>query len=43
MIQRIMEAIQRFYGDTSRTREETRDGLIEIRDQLDLLIDSLGD
>ena len=41
--QELMEAIQRYYGDTSRSREETREGLEEVRDQIDLLIDSLGD
>jgi hypothetical protein len=41
--QDLMEALQRFYGDTSRSREETREALEEVRDQIDLLIDSLGD
>lgn len=41
--QELMDALARFYGDKSRTREETREGLEEVRDQLDLLIDSLGD
>ncbi|MDO8414157.1 MAG: hypothetical protein Q7S51_10260 [Gallionellaceae bacterium] len=41
--QELMEAMQQFYGDKSRTREETREGLEEVRDQLDMLIESLGD
>lgn len=41
--QKLIEDIQQFYGDTSRSREETRDVLEELRDQIDLLIESLGD
>lgn len=37
----IKEAIRKFYGDTSRTREETRDELEALRDELDTLIDTL--
>lgn len=41
--QELMDAIQQYYGDKSRSREETREGLEEVRDMMDLLIDSLGD
>jgi hypothetical protein len=39
----LMNALKKYYGDTSRSREETREGLEEVRDQINLLIDSLGD
>lgn len=39
----MMDALQKFYDDTSRSREETREGLQKVRDELDLLIESLGD
>lgn len=39
----LLDELKRFYADKSRTREETRECLEEVRDELDLLIDSLGD
>lgn len=41
--QDLLDAIQRFYADKSRSREETLEGLEETRDHLELLIDSLKD
>ncbi|BAO58553.1 hypothetical protein FDH89_gp09 [Pseudomonas phage phiR18] len=37
----LMEAVRGFYGDTSRSREETRELLEEVRDEIDILIESL--
>lgn len=42
-VNELIQALMEFYGDKSRTREETLDGLKEVRDELNLLIDSLGD
>lgn len=40
-IDEIKELIRKFYGDTSRTREETQDELEALRDELDTLIETL--
>lgn len=37
----LIAAIQKFFGDTSRSPEETRDGLEEARDQIDTFLDTL--
>lgn len=39
----IKSAIQRYYSDTSRSRQETRDGLEEIAANVEMLIDTLRD
>ncbi|MDG9784667.1 hypothetical protein [Metapseudomonas otitidis] len=41
--EQIVETIKEFYGDTSRSREETREALEEVRDELEILIESLED
>lgn len=40
-IEEIKSAIQRYYSDTSRTRQETRDGLEEIAGDVEMLLDTL--
>ncbi len=37
----LLEAIQSYYGDTSRSREETREGLEDLLEEVKLLIDTL--
>lgn len=39
----LLEAIKDFYGDTSRSREETREALEEIHDEIGILVESLED
>lgn len=39
----LKEAIQDFYGDTSRSREATKEGLEKALDVIELLIESLKD
>lgn len=39
----LQEAIQRFYGDTSRTRAETKEALEDILANIETLIESLDD
>ncbi|HFL2868639.1 TPA: hypothetical protein ACGWVL_003013 [Pseudomonas aeruginosa] len=39
----LLEAIRSYYGDTSRTREATREGLEEAQSEIETLIDSLAD
>lgn len=39
----IKSAIQRYYSDTSRSRQETRDGLEEVAADVEMLIDTLRD
>ena len=41
--QEVIDGIKEFFGDTSRSREETREALEEVRDELDGLIESLQD
>lgn len=42
-IEEIKSAIQRYYSDTGRTRQETRDGLEEIAGDVEMLLDTLRD
>lgn len=42
-IEEILEAIQAYYGDTSRSREETREGLDEVAGELETLLETLED
>jgi predicted DNA-binding protein (UPF0278 family) len=37
----LLEAIRQFFSDRDRSREETRDGLLEARDEIDILLDAL--
>lgn len=37
----ITEAIQRFFGDTSRSQEEALEGLLAAQDELQALIETL--
>ena len=39
----LLEAVRDFYGDQSRSREETRDALAEIGDEIEILVESLDD
>lgn len=39
----VKQSIQDFFGDTSRSRSETREGLEELRDEVDTLLESLQD
>lgn len=41
-VEQVIEAVRAFYGDTTRSREATRDGLEEVRDEIETLIESLG-
>lgn len=40
-IDEIKSAIERYYSDTSRSRQETRDGLEEVAADVEMLIDTL--
>lgn len=39
--QQLLETIRAFYSDTSRPREETRAGLEEALEEIELLLDAL--
>jgi uncharacterized protein YukE len=41
-IDELKQAVQDFYGDTSRSQEETRDALEELASDLEAMIDSLS-
>jgi len=41
-IDELKQAVQDFYGDTSRSQEETRDALEELARDLEAMIDSLS-
>lgn len=38
----MKEAVDKFFGDTSRTQQETRDGLEELIEEIRFLISTLG-
>ena len=42
-IKDIVDAINRYHGDLSRTREETREGLEEVASHVEAILDSLDD
>lgn len=42
-IETLKDAVQDFYSDTSRPREDTKAGLEEVRDEIETLIESLED
>ena len=37
----LMAALMSFFGDTSRSAEETKDGLLALRDEIDMLLETL--
>lgn len=39
----IIDLINRYHGDLSRSREETREGMEEIASHVDVILDSLED
>lgn len=39
----LIAAADRFFGDTSRSKADTRDGLKELMEHCEVLISSLGD
>ena len=41
-IKTVMEAVNKYFSDTSRTKEETLSGLQEILDEIDMMMDSLN-
>jgi len=43
MKDKIIKDIQNYFADTSRTKEETKDGLEDILDIVESHIDVLGD
>jgi len=40
--QELIDAINRYFGDTRRSREETREGLQAAREEVDSLIELLS-
>jgi len=42
-VDELRDAVQRFYGDTTRSRAETKEALEEILGDIENMIDSLGD
>lgn len=42
-LQELKEALNKFFGDKSRTRQQTADGLIELRDEIDIMLEALED
>ena len=39
----IIEAIRKFFGDTSRSAQETKDGLMDIAAECEMLAESIPD
>lgn len=39
--EQALEAIKEFFGDTSREASETKEGLQGLRDEIEMLIDTL--
>lgn len=39
----LIAALQAFYGDTSRSRAATREGLEEAQDQIEQMLETLQD
>jgi hypothetical protein len=37
----LLELINKYWADRSRSAEETKDDLMSLRDELDILIDAL--
>lgn len=42
-IEELKEAINKFFGDTSRSRSETKEGLEEASDHIQTMLDTLQD
>jgi hypothetical protein len=40
--QQVKDALQDFFSDTNRSPQETQDGLYDIRDEVDNLIENLA-
>jgi hypothetical protein len=41
--EQLMEALRKFYSNTSLERSETRDGLEEAREEIETLLETLQD
>lgn len=39
--EKVIDAINAFFDDKSRSVEETKDGLLNIRDEVNMLLDAL--
>jgi hypothetical protein len=37
----LLEAVNRYYEDRTRTQSETAEGLTEVRDEIEIMIDTL--
>jgi hypothetical protein len=37
----LKDALSRYFGDTRRSPEETREGLENLRDEIDMLLETL--
>ncbi len=42
-VEMILDSVNQFFGDTSRSREKTRDGLEQIADLVDSLLEAMRD
>lgn len=42
-LEQVKDSIQRYYGDTSRSRSQTRDGLEELASDIEVFLASLDD
>lgn len=42
-LEQLQSAVRQFYGDTSRSREETREALEELASDIEVMIESLQD
>lgn len=42
-IKNLIMAVREFYSDTSRSRDESRDDLQELRDEINIMLESLDD
>lgn len=42
-VEEVMAKVREFFSDTTRSRGETREGLIEIRGEIHELIDALDE
>lgn len=42
-LEQVKNAIQSYYGDTSRSRSQTRDGLEELASDIEVFLSSLDD
>ena len=42
-LEELKSQVQKFFGDTSHSRAETRDGLEELADEIQTMLDTLQD